>query len=116
MIFDKDRPIYIQIKREIKERIVRGDIEKKLPTVRELAREVGVNPNTVARAYRELEREGVVDSRVGRGTWVKKEATEEIKRKIIYNTVMDFRKKMESLGFDKEKIVKIMKDVYDSGS
>lgn len=42
-----------------------------MPTVRALARELGINPNTVARAYRELEREGLLEAGAGRGTFVK---------------------------------------------
>jgi|KBSSwiStaDraftv2_1062776.scaffolds.fasta_scaffold479503_2 GntR family transcriptional regulator len=66
-------PIYEQLIRQIKHAIVTGVIKPgdQLPTVRDLAIELVVNPNTVARAYRELEQAGLVDSNTRRGTIVK---------------------------------------------
>jgi len=66
--FDKSRPIWRQIVRKVKERIVRGDTEKELPTIHSLAEGLGINSNTVSRAYRRMEREGILGSRVGRET------------------------------------------------
>lgn len=72
MQFDPARPIYLQVMEEIKKRTVRGEYTPggRLPSVRELAREIGVNPNTVARVYLELEREGFIDTRRGQGSYV----------------------------------------------
>jgi len=58
-------PIYQQLVRQVREAIARGEFrpDERLPSVRELAREVAVNPNTVARAYTELERDGTLVSR-----------------------------------------------------
>ena len=66
------RPIYQQIVDEVRRALVIGTIrpDEPLPSVRELAAELRLNPNTVAQAYRELEREGVVYVRRGRGTFV----------------------------------------------
>ncbi len=66
------RPLYRQIVEEIANMIANGELKKgdKLPTVRELATTLSVNPNTVARAYRELEREGLIETFTGRGTFV----------------------------------------------
>ncbi len=66
------RPIYVQIMDEVKRALVLGTLgpEDALPSVRQLAVELRVNPNTVAQAYRELEREGVVYVRRGQGTFV----------------------------------------------
>jgi GntR family transcriptional regulator len=65
-------PIYQQLARQIREAIARGELEAEagLPSVRQLSRELLVNPNTVARAYTELEREGLLVSRPGRGIYV----------------------------------------------
>jgi GntR family transcriptional regulator len=65
-------PMYLQIVQQVKEALRLGllDIGDQLPTVREVVAEVAINPNTVAKAYRELEREGLVDARPGRGTFV----------------------------------------------
>jgi GntR family transcriptional regulator len=66
------RPLYVQIMDEIRRALVRGALrpEDPLPSVRELAAELVVNPRTVLQAYQELEREGVVYVRRGQGTFV----------------------------------------------
>jgi GntR family transcriptional regulator len=66
------RPIYLQIMDEVKRGVVIGTIrpDEALPSVRQLASELRVNPNTVQQAYRELERDGVVYVRRGQGTFV----------------------------------------------
>jgi GntR family transcriptional regulator len=65
-------PIYQQLAQQIREAIARGELrpEMALPSVRQLSRELVVNPNTVARAYSELEREGLLVSHPGRGVYV----------------------------------------------
>ncbi|MBV8782284.1 MAG: GntR family transcriptional regulator, partial [Phycisphaerae bacterium] len=69
---DSDLPIYAQISEGIVLAIARGELKPgaALPSVRQLSRELVVNPNTVARAYTELEREGLVVSQPGRGIFV----------------------------------------------
>ena len=66
------RPIYVQIMDEVRRALVLGTLraEDALPSVRQLAAELRVNPNTVAQAYRELERDGVVYVRRGQGTFI----------------------------------------------
>ena len=75
---DPNRPIYLQIMEEIKKRAVRGQYPPgaQLPSVREMAPEMGVNPNTIARVYMELEREGFVLTRRGQGSYI----TEDMSR------------------------------------
>jgi GntR family transcriptional regulator len=67
-----DRPIYVQIMDEVRRAIVLGTLrpDEPLPSVRQLAADLRLNPNTVQQAYRELEREGVVYVRRGQGTFV----------------------------------------------
>lgn len=66
------KPIYEQVKEGIRKLIVTGSLqpEEKLPSVREMASKFAINPNTIARAYRELEDEGYVYTRNGKGTYV----------------------------------------------
>ena len=66
------RPIYVQIIDEMRRALVLGTLtaDDPLPSVRQLAGELRVNPNTVSQAYRELERQGVVEVRRGQGTYV----------------------------------------------
>lgn len=69
---DDPRPLYVQIADEVRRGILRRSLrpEDPLPSVRELARDLRLNPNTVQQAYRELEREGLVYVRRGQGTFV----------------------------------------------
>jgi GntR family transcriptional regulator len=70
---ESGEPIYEQLVRQVKHAIMTGALKtgEQLPTVRELAAQLVINPNTVARAYRELERSGLLESTTGRGTFVK---------------------------------------------
>src|SRR2546423_6130209 len=63
---------YLQIAQQVREALRLGvlDVGDQLPTVREVVAELAINPNTVAKAYRELEREGLVIARQGRGTFI----------------------------------------------
>lgn len=72
MEFLRDRPIYLQIIAEMIYRIVRGELSprEQLPSVRELATQLRVNPNTVQRAYQELERQGIIFTLRGQGSFV----------------------------------------------
>jgi len=65
-------PIYLQIETQIKNAIAAGALkrERALPSVRKLAADLGINPNTVARAYQNLERDGVISTVPGGGTFV----------------------------------------------
>lgn len=71
-IFNEEAPIYLQIKEQIKTRIATGDLKPgdKIPAVRELAVEAGVNPNTMQKALSELEREGLLYSNRTAGRFV----------------------------------------------
>jgi GntR family transcriptional regulator len=66
-------PIYLQITEQIKRSVALGILQvgEQLPTVKQLALDLTVNPNTVARAYRDLERDGVIETAPGRGSFVR---------------------------------------------
>lgn len=76
------RPIYLQIVDEVRRALVLGTLgpDGPLPSVRELAVKLRVNPNTVSQAYRELERLGLVYVRRGQGTYASAERTEKLER------------------------------------
>ena len=65
-------PIYIQLKNQIRQRIASGSLQPgdKLPTVRELAVKLTINPNTVAKVYKQLENEGLIETKRGVGTYI----------------------------------------------
>ena len=70
--FRDSRPIYVQIKENVIRQIMTGSLrqDEKLPSVRELAVELAINPNTIQRAYRELESEGYIYVVSGKGTFI----------------------------------------------
>jgi len=67
-----DRPVYLQIIDQVKRDIALGRLarEERLPTVRQLAEQIAINPNTIAKAYRQLEQEGIIVTRAGAGAFV----------------------------------------------
>ncbi len=70
-------PLYLQIIDQIKRSVALGVLAagEQLPTVKQLALDLTINPNTVARAYRELERDEVIETAVGRGSFVRDDGT-----------------------------------------
>jgi GntR family transcriptional regulator len=70
-------PIYLQITEQVKRMVALGSLApgEQLPTVKALALQLTVNPNTVARAYRDLEREHVIETSPGRGSFVRSDGT-----------------------------------------
>ncbi len=77
--FRDPRPIYEQVKQSLRRLIVSGVLtpEEKLPSVRELASQLAINPNTIQRAYRELEQEGYIVSIQGKGSFAGNEWKED---------------------------------------
>lgn len=67
-----DRPVYLQIIDQVKRDIALGRLAKdeRLPTVRQLAQQLAINPNTIAKAYRQLEQEGIIVTKAGAGAFV----------------------------------------------
>ncbi len=117
--FDESKPIYLQIADAIKKAIARGDFHmgEKVPSVRELALEIKVNPNTVQHAYQELIREGILFTKRGQGNFVTEdpEKIRELKRELVSRIVESFIKEMEELGFriSKDELLKLLEDEND---
>jgi len=112
--FQTSKPIYIQIADHIVYQIVRGEIGigEKLPSVREMAIQSGVNPNTIQRTYRELERIGIAKTKRGQGTFVKEEEEliENLKAQLQKEVINDFVKNMRDLGVTREEMEKGVRD------
>lgn len=110
--FDEKSPIYVQIAQHIKMQIISQEIkiDDQLPTVRELAEEAGVNPNTVQRAFSELEREGMVYSQRTSGRFVT-EDTDLImqkRREVAEAELQSFVNNMQKMGFQIDNIVSVL--------
>ncbi|NLZ39476.1 MAG: GntR family transcriptional regulator [Firmicutes bacterium] len=108
MQFDSNLPIYTQIINLLKTQIAAGKLSggDKLPSVRELAKELKVNPNTIQRSYQELEREGLVFTQRGMGTFVTQEQTkmQALKKSLALEVVNNFVTNMHKLGFNNKEI------------
>jgi GntR family transcriptional regulator len=83
-----DRPVYQQIIDQVKRDVACGKLmkEERLPTVRQLAGHLAINPNTIAKAYQQLEREGIIMTRPGAGTFVANldsDLSGSVKKKLI---------------------------------
>jgi GntR family transcriptional regulator len=85
------RPIYVQIVDEVRRALVMGTLSPgdALPSVRQLAMELRINPNTVAQAYRELEREGLAHVRRGQGTYASEHRVDGRERRTLARTVAE---------------------------
>lgn len=112
--FNAAHPIYEQVIEEIKKELVRGDLRpgEKLPSQRKLAKKIEVNPNTVQRAYREMEQRGLVETKRGKGTFIKddEQVMIEIKKVMAETAVKEFIDEMISLGFKKKEIIAKIND------
>ncbi|MEL3956521.1 GntR family transcriptional regulator [Caldifermentibacillus hisashii] len=114
MEFNSNLPIYIQIMNLIKTKIASGELNggDKLPSVREFSKEMKVNPNTIQRVYQELEREKLVFTQRGMGTFVteKVEIIKNLKRDRAAELMNQFFLDMESLGFGIDEIKKMVSE------
>jgi len=103
-------PIYIQLMNQIKHMIATGELEPgdQLPTVRQLAADLRINFNTVARAYRLLDEEQVISTQHGRGTYILEPASEEESRRLRHKDMVrllhHFLNEAETLGFSPEEV------------
>jgi GntR family transcriptional regulator len=103
-------PIYSQIADQIKRLVATGELkpDDQLPTVRQLASELRINFNTVARAYRMLDEEGVISTQQGRGTYVLEtvlpQDAELARRNTLSNLVQNYLLNAERLGFEPGEI------------
>lgn len=101
--FNPTQPIYWQLVQRICRQIVRRQLQpgEKLPSVREMAVKMGVNPNTVQRAYTELERLAIVVTKRGLGTFVTEDQgkLKEIRAELKQNLIASFVKDMQEMGF-----------------
>ena len=117
--FENDRPIYIQLLEKLQVLIISGNIKigERLPSVRDLADELKVNPNTIVRAYQELEREGITETRRGMGTFVvenDKNSILQMKKTIGKNFAEEFIKKMREAGVSDDEIMNLVKEALNT--
>ena len=107
------RPIYLQVKESLRQLIISGVLtpESKLPSVREIAGTLAINPNTIQRAYRELEAEGFIYSIPGKGSFVspsREISGEELRRR--WEDLDSAVRELRFLGVSEEELIRHLKD------
>lgn len=111
-------PIYEQIVNNIKEAILKGVLSPtdKLPSIRELAGMLLTNPNTVSKAYSELERQGVIETLRGKGTYVCENFIPKLKEERMSKLISSLKQvvlEAKYLNLSDEKLCNLVKEIYE---
>lgn len=112
MEFENSQSIYVQIADNLSDKIINEEYKpgEKIPSVRELAAEVGVNPNTIMRTYTELQTKGIIENKRGIGYFVTSTAPESIimerKNNFFEKILPQFIKEASQLGITPEELKK----------
>ncbi len=110
--FRSDQPIYIQIVEQIRRQVASGELKQgdQLPTVRQLATDLRVNFNTVARAYRLLDEAGLISTQQGRGTYIWEQPSlenlERLRGQELAGLTERYLDETRRLGFSSEQVSK----------
>ena len=112
-----DRPIYAQLIEQMELKICSGAYPpgSKLPSVRDLAQEASVNPNTMQRALARLEEDGIVHTNRTSGRFITEDVNmvEQVKNKLAQEQIQEFLEKMKRLGFEKKDILSIITNMLE---
>lgn len=113
MDFDVTQPIYKQIIEDFKKKMIRGELKKgdKILSQREYAYKATINPNTVQRAYREMENMQLVKTLRGQGTFVSvsEKMLKELKQETADRLLEGFISEMAALGFNRDEMIEMLK-------
>lgn len=107
------RPIYEQIRDGLRKLIVTGAMQpdEKLPSVRALAQQLSINPNTIQRAYNELENEGYIYSMPGKGSFVSGDSgAEDARRQELKGKLRELVAELKELGVSGEELVALIRE------
>ncbi|MDP9111384.1 MAG: GntR family transcriptional regulator [Candidatus Eremiobacteraeota bacterium] len=106
-------PIYHQLIEQVKRSVALGVLQggEQLPTVKQLAVDLTINPNTVARAYRDLERDAIIETAPGRGSFIRKDGAAEHSRAAASDVANDVLvqavREAKSIGLSREALQKL---------
>ena len=111
-------PLYEQIQTQIKNQILNGSLKpgEGLPSIRNLAKELKVSIITTKRAYEELEKDGFIETVIGKGTFVSHQNPERLKEFTLYeieNKLEEIIKQAKSVGITLEEGIEIFKSIYE---
>ncbi len=120
MKYQTDRPIYLQVIDDIRQKLIRGELipGEKLPSVRDLALEYQINPNTASRVYREMEAQGLCFTKRGMGTFLTEENTIiNGSRQAMAEECLDaFWQKMTDMGYNLDDMIRLLKEKSESSA
>ena len=111
--YNDSRPIYEKVKDSLRRLILTGALppDSKLPSVRELAMSLSINPNTIQRAYRELEAEGCIVSVPGKGSFVARDGgAREQRRRELTEKLRALAREFDALGVSREELIALLKE------
>ena len=114
--FGDRRPLYEQISEKIKELIISGVLVEndKIPSVRELATILAINPNTIQKAYKELENEGYIYSQKARGNFVSpRETGDRTKTDELMENIKPQLRELRFLGINKNELKNLIDSIYE---
>ena len=116
--FDNNAPIYMQIMDELKKKIISEELKpgEKIPSVRELAQEAGVNPNTMQRALTELEREELIYAvrTSGRYVTVNKDLIHGTKENLAKAKILELADSLKKMGFSQREILEFITETIET--
>lgn len=111
--YSDPRPIYEKVKDSLRQMILSGALpeDSRLPSVRELAMSLTINPNTIQRAYRELEQEGCIVSVPGKGSFVARGGgARETRKKELRDRLFALAAEFEALGVTRAELADMLKE------
>lgn len=114
--FRSEHPIYVQIVEQVEQMIATGELQPgdQLPTVRQLATDLRVNFNTIARAYRMLDESGLISTQQGRGTYIwekpSEEASQQLRRHGLRELAQRYVDEAQRLGYSPDEVVEAFKE------
>lgn len=115
--FHFNSPIYAQVITEVKKQIVSGSLKpgEKIPSVRDFAKEAGVNPNTIQRAVSELEREQLLFSQRTAGRFVTNDVSliQRKRKEMALEMITQFIESMQDIGYTKEELQTFISQYYE---
>jgi len=113
--FNDDRPIYVQLMEQIQLRIISGiyNVGEKLPSVRDMASDASVNPNTMQKALTELERTGLVFSQRTSGRFITEDSNmiKDIRNSLAKEQIENFIYSMEKIGYTKQETIELVENI-----
>jgi len=113
-----DRPVYQQIIDQVKRDIALGRLikDEKLPTVRQLAKQLAINPNTIAKAYRQLEQEGIIITKPGAGAFVANldsNLSRSVRKKIVSDELQQIAVEAFHMQIDRQTLLELFNSAVE---